>query len=139
MKVLLLTVVVLLMITGCGKDAESPTELEQQYHAFTIYNSTLYAPKQLTNLEVIPVNGGTALTEDFVCNVGIERDVKISIPATGMFKVKILAADGQSMWWNSVGLELPGHSYLRVTCGGSPIYFWGECADLPPSGTNMQE
>lgn len=132
--------VIFLLVIGCSKKSDNPTEPEQQFHTFTIRNSTLYAPKQLTRLEVTSVSGGTPLTEDFICNVGYEREVKIPIPVTGMYKVKIYAADGQSMWWDSVGLELPGQSYLKVTCGGyNPIDFWGECAGLPPSGTDMKE
>jgi hypothetical protein len=138
MKSLSMILVVFLMVFGCSNKSDTPTEPEQQYHTFTIQNLTTYAPKQLTRLEITPVNGGTALTQDFISNVGIDKEVKISITATGMYRVKIYAADGQSMWWESVGLELPGQSMLRVTCGGSPINFWGECASLPPSGTDMK-
>jgi Flp pilus assembly protein TadG len=138
MKALSMMLVVFLLVIGCNNKSDTPTEPEQQYHTFTIQNLTTYAPKQLTSLEITPVNGGTALTADFICNVGIDREVKVPISATSMYKVKIYAADGESMWWDSVGLSLPGQSMLRVTCGGSPINFWVECASLPPSGTDMK-
>jgi hypothetical protein len=139
MKSLSIIVMAVLLLAGCSRKSDTPTEPEQQYQTFNIRNSTTYAPKQLTRLEVTPLNGGTTLAQEFVCNVGVDREVKVPISATGMYKVKILAADAQSMWWDSVGLELPGQSLLIVTCGGNPINFWGQCASLPPSGTDMQE
>jgi hypothetical protein len=48
----------------------------------------------------------------------------------GAYQVEIYASDGQKMLWDSVSMELPGHSSLEVTCCGVPITFTGMCAGL---------
>jgi len=138
MKYFFVLVFSIFLIAGCNKTDNTTAAPVTQYNTFTIHNSTFYATKQLTKLEVTPVNGGATLSADFVCSYGsADKQVQMSIPSTGQYMVKIYSSDGQSMWWNSIGLELPGTTYLMVTCSGSPITFNGSCASMAMSGTNM--
>lgn len=108
-----------------------------EVHTFTVRNNTSAAHKQLTRLEVTPVGGGATLSADFVCNYGETKEVRIAIPRTGNYAVRIYASDGQSMWWDSVALDLPGSSYLDVFAAGYPVQFSGTCAGMPNDGTDM--
>ncbi|MCK4858582.1 MAG: hypothetical protein KAT58_11480 [candidate division Zixibacteria bacterium] len=133
--VMMVTLIAITFMVGCAND--SPSEPEAQYHEFTVVNSTAQYPKQLTRLEVTPVGGGTTLVNDFVCNPTEQKNVNIPIPSMGAYQVTIYSADGQSMWWNSVSLGLPGNSRIVVCSPDMSGLFHGECAGLPNSGVNM--
>ena len=129
----------ILLFSGCGDESDSTTAPVTLYHEFTIQNFTIYAPKQLTRLEVTPVGGGATLFKEFVCNDQEEEKVNIPIPEMGAYQVTIYSSDGQSMWWDSVSFELPGQSIITVRCYGGTIIFSGYCAGIAQSGTDMVE
>lgn len=129
-------ILLLELLIGCGKESNNAVE-PKEAHTFTIYNDTYYAHKQLTNVKVTSVDGGSTLTADFVINYSEQRDVPIYIPKTGMYRVEIYSPDGQSMWWDSIALELPGNSVMEIIADGYPVRFRGTLAGIENSGTNM--
>ena len=137
MRSLVLLATLGLLLCGCNDSSSPDPTPATQYNTVTINNSTFYATKQLVRLELTPVGGGTTLSKSFVCSYPDHLAVEMAIPAMGSYRVEIFAADGQSMWWDSVAMALPGTTDLMVTCGSSPITFWGSCASLAPSGTTM--
>jgi len=134
----LVSILLLVLLNGCEKKSDNGVEPEPiKYHTFTIDNNTIYAHKQLTKLNVTSVEDGSTVTADFVINYGDNRQVQIPIPKTGTYKVEIFSSNGQSMWWSSIALELPGNSIIQINADGYPVHFWGLCAGIQNSGTNM--
>lgn len=129
-----------LLCAGCDEDSDSSSAPSTEYHTFTLENYTTYAPKQLIRMEVTPYGTVDTITENFVLNVGYTKQVKVAIPEAGPYTIQVYAADGQSMWWDNITLELPGETTCTISCGGSnPINFWGSCAGIDESGTDMFE
>ena len=125
----------LLFLAACSGNPNGGTAPPQ--HTFTVRNNTSAAHKQLTRIKVTPVNGGATLTATFVCNYGETKSVPVAIPRTGNYTVRTYSSDGQSMWWDSVALALPGSSTLDVFAAGYPVRFSGTCAGIPNDGTTM--
>jgi hypothetical protein len=137
MKWLFVLAIAAVLLSGCNESTSPGTGAPAEVHTINVNNLTIYAAKQLVRLELTPAAGGETIVKTFVCNYGTELPVAMAIPAAGSYRIEVFSADSQSMWWDSVALDLPGTTTLRVTCGSSPIIFWGECASLPPSGTTM--
>jgi hypothetical protein len=138
MKYAAVLIVSMMTIFGCGNSPSAPPNSSTKSHTFTIQNHTSNAqtPKQLTRLEVIPVGGVKVQFADFLVNAEEEQNVYIAIPKAGPYQVTIYSSDDQSMWWDSVYLDLPGQSVLDVNCSVSGD-FSGDCGGSLYSGTDM--
>lgn len=138
---LIFILTMLFLFVGCDLFDTTKTNdsSEKTGQVFTIYQNTFYAPKQLTQIQVTPVIGGETLYADFVCNDQQEVKVEVNIPESGLYKIVVFSSDGQSIWWNSIALELYGETYIYIQCSGKPIEYHGTCGGIPEDGTDMVE
>ncbi|MDP4292530.1 MAG: hypothetical protein Q8908_15735 [Bacteroidota bacterium] len=133
------TVALVVVIGSCTKTGNTPSG----NHTIDINNSgsnnTICNPKQFTSLTLTPVDGSSAaVTYNFVSNP-LAGDVllKVNIAANKVYKIVVFAANGKSIWWNSVAMAVNGNTNIGLYTNTNGYSDNSYCNSIHCDGTNI--
>jgi tetratricopeptide (TPR) repeat protein len=125
-------------LASLGQPPGSTTTLTAtlENHTITITNYTHLTQnepaRQFTYMTIAPVDSTSPeVGYTFVSNPGTTVSVKIYIPKTGFYKVRIyLYENGPSIWWDRLALAVDGKTEVNLRLWN----YYSEAAQIPPSG-----